>query len=214
MNIDNLIPIVKDKKVLEVGGPSILLNSLYQHVKSLDLLNHKESIEYFSMGNIPNNLNNIFYGDIVNDKTFIENNLFEKFDLIVTSHVLEHIANPILALKNLKKCLVPNGIVLTIVPNKNECWDRVRDYTSWNHIIEDYNNNVSESDMTHIHESSCMNRPNYYEDIGDHNNPRIIHHHTFNVKTLSKTHEYVELKTIKCYIDIDEPLHIVYIGEK
>lgn len=209
-----LIEYIKNKKILEIGGSSIVLQFLYNHAKSISLLNHKESIEYFTMGSLSNNFDEIFYGDIVDIQTFVDNKLFEKFDLVISSHILEHVANPILAIENLKKCLLPGGIIITIVPDKNQCWDRVRDYTTMEHIIEDYKNNTPENDMTHIHDSSCMNRPNYYEDIGDHNNPRLIHHHTFNIETLLSTHEYVNFKTIKCYNDNIDPLHIVYIGQK
>jgi SAM-dependent methyltransferase len=207
-----LLDYVSNKKVLEIGGPSIILQFLYNSTKSISLLNHKESIEYFTMGNMPNNFDNIFYGDIVDIKTIIDNDLFEKFEVVISSHILEHVANPILSLKNLKKCLIPGGIIITSVPDKNQCWDRVRKYTEMNHIINDYESNILENDMTHIHESACMNRPNYYNDIGDHNNPRIIHHHTFNEETLLGSHEYAKFETIKCYTDDIDPLHIVYIG--
>lgn len=35
--------IVLNKKVLEIGGPSQLLNYLYDSVESIEMLNHKKS---------------------------------------------------------------------------------------------------------------------------------------------------------------------------
>ena len=44
-----LLDYIADKKILEIGGPSIILQFLYNSAKSISLLNHKESIEYFSI---------------------------------------------------------------------------------------------------------------------------------------------------------------------
>ena len=45
--------IVLNKKVLEIGGPSQLLNYLYDSVESIEMLNHKESMEVHHTSNFP-----------------------------------------------------------------------------------------------------------------------------------------------------------------
>lgn len=204
--------IVSNKKVLEIGGPSELLNFLYNSVDSIEMLNHEDSMKVHHVSNFPTKTVGKFFGDATDVEAFTSNNLFGKFDVVITSHTLEHIANPIATLKLWKQCLVKGGTIINIVPNKNFCWDVVRDYTSNQHLLDDYLNNTPESDMTHLHESSCMPRSNYYEEVGPINQTRIIHHHVFSEDSMKFIHEYVGFNTIKSYIDNNDQLQMIYIG--
>jgi predicted SAM-dependent methyltransferase len=203
---------VLNKKVLEIGGPSELLNFLYDFVESIELLNHENSMRVHHTADFPKKTTGKYFGDATSLEAFTSNNLFKKFDVVITSHTLEHIANPISALNLWKKCLVKGGIIITIVPNKNFCWDVVREYTSNQHLLNDYLNNTSESDMTHVHESSCMPRSNYYDEVGEFNETRIIHHHVFNQESLNFIHEHVGFITKKSYIDETDQLQMIYMG--
>jgi predicted SAM-dependent methyltransferase len=204
--------IVSNKKVLEIGGPSQLLNFLYDDVESIEMLNHEESMKVHHVSSFPERTVGKYFGDATEWKSFSSNDLFNKFDVVITSHTLEHIANPIAALKLWKHCLVKGGTIINIVPNKNFCWDVVRDYTSQEHLLNDYINHTLESDMTHVHESSCMPRQNYYEEVGKDNETRIIHHHVFNEESLKFVHEYIGFITQKSYVDDSDQLQMIYIG--
>ena len=127
---------------------------------------------------------------------------------------MEHIANPIKVLNIWKKCLIPSGCIINIVPNKNCCWDVNREYTTNEHLLQDYISNITENDMTHVEEASCMPRPNFFEEVGECNESRIIHHHVFDVSNLTFIHEYSGFKTENCYIDDTDRLQLVYIGRK
>jgi hypothetical protein len=97
------------------------------------------------------------------------------------------------------------------------CWDRGREFVKLNHLIDDFINDTLENDMTHIHESSCMleSKPNYYDEVGNDNKFRIIHHHCFDNTSLSGLHEYNNIfKTLHCYIACNDALQLVYVGEK
>ena len=48
---------------------------------------------------------------------FEETEMEERFDFIVLGHVLEHVANPVLLLTQIKKWLAPGGKLLCAVPN-------------------------------------------------------------------------------------------------
>ncbi|MFA5262654.1 MAG: methyltransferase domain-containing protein [Opitutaceae bacterium] len=69
---------------------------------------------------------------------------------VATSHVLEHVANPILALKEWCRVLRHGGIIYMVVPDKRFTWDRNRGTTSVAHMIEDYEKGTPVSDPTHI----------------------------------------------------------------
>lgn len=213
----NMHEILNGKSVFEVGGPSLLFNSWYPLFNGVSFLNLAESMKAYSpgyQGFRPPNTVDFFYGDASMQEAFDENNLTSKFDLVISSHTLEHLANPIKALMAWKTTLKSNGMIITIVPNKEMCWDRGREYTSFEHILEDYSNNTPESDMTHLHESSCMieNRSSYYSDVGTNNAARVIHHHVFSLDALSKCHEYCGFFTKGCFIAPDDKLQMIYIG--
>jgi len=197
--------------VLEIGGPSKWLESFYSLTGKITYLNHRASMEAHHHTQIGNNIR---FGDATNPNDL---NAFKniKFDLLILSHTFEHIANPIKALFLWKKLLSNNGVIINIVPDKNHCWDKERPYTDMNHLIKDYEKNITENDMTHVDEASCMivSRPNYYNDVGEDNENRVIHHHVYSKETLTQVHEMVGFKTLECdNLDTDR-LQLIYIGE-
>ena len=213
MNLNHIEKFLVDKNVLEIGGPSGLLHFIYNKLKSFDVLNIPISMEKHSqVGKINGTM---YLGDATEHSHLKKIN--KKYDVIITSHTLEHIANPIKALSMWGELLVEKGAIINILPNKNCCWDRNRDYISFEHLLNDFSTNISENDLTHLHESSCMieTRPGYYDDVGKDNSSRIIHHHCFNVDTLKKTHEFDNMfHTECCYIADDDNLQLIYVGRK
>ena len=205
---------IRGKTVLEIGGPSALLSGIYPALRSISFLNLPQSMAVHAQGSNPANTESVYSGDAVDEDSIVENRLVGKFDAVISSHTLEHFANPLKALKVWRKCLSANGYIVTIVPNKNACWDTDREYTSFDHILSDYQNNVAESDMTHLHESACMmaSRPSYYQDVGESNSTRVIHHHVYSIDVLAKCHEFAGFKTLSCLILPNDSLQMVYIG--
>ena len=204
------------KHVLEIGGPSSLLFNWYPLFKDITFLNLSDSMGVHHQSTAPRNTVAVLNGDASKTETFKDNNILENFDLVISSHTLEHFANPIKALSNWKTSLKKDGMIITIVPNKEMCWDRVRTYTTFEHIFDDFVNDTAESDMTHLHESSCMieSRPSYYSDVGEHNSTRVIHHHVFSIEVLVKCHEQCGFLTKSCFIDSNDRLQMIYIGVK
>jgi len=211
MNLNHIEKFLADKNVFEIGGPSGLLRFVYNKLKSLDVLNIPISMEKHSqVGKIDGTM---YLGDATEEIHLKK--ITKRYDAIITSHTLEHIANPIRALSMWRELLVDGGVIVNILPNKDMCWDRNREYTSLDHLLDDFSNNISENDLTHLNESSCMleTRPRYYEDVGEDNSSRIIHHHCFNIDTLSKIHEFNNnYRTECCYIADDDNLQLIYVG--
>lgn len=211
MNCINLIEFFNKRNALEIGGPSIWMEFLYPYLEKITFFNNPICMKKY----IPSNHSHeIVYGDATN-KMDLEQFSSSLFDLCFSSHVLEHIANPIKSLNIWKELLIKNGLIINVVPNKTLCWDRNREYTSLSHLMQDYENDITENDMTHIHESSCMieTRPSYFSDVGDTNESRIIHHHIFSKETIVNIHEFVGFKTVFCDYLEDYPLHLTYIGK-
>jgi len=200
--------------VLEIGGPTHLFRHsmlIYDILKSVDGLNmidnvwQRVGIKY----NYYNGKTGIQYIGDVADVGKID--IQKKYQLILTSHVIEHIANPIKVIKSLKPLLVDNGLMLSIIPNKEQFWDREREFTTIEHMIEDYNNEVGEDDMTHLEENIKVKKIS--KDPKDNYKHRMLHHHCFNVDIVKELFEYSGYETIECFVHTDK-LQIVYLGKK
>lgn len=59
-------------------------------------------------------------------------------DFIVSSHVIEHFTNPIKALIEWDRLVKPGGIIFMIVPHKERTFDKQRENTPLEHLIEDF----------------------------------------------------------------------------
>lgn len=206
--------IITGKNVLEIGGPSALLHQLYPKMLTVSFLNLPESMSVHHQGQNPPNTRKVYQGDASHPSPFIQNRILRRFDAIISSHTLEHFANPIKALCSWSIALTEGGGIITIVPNKHECWDRVRADTTFEHLADDFKNDTPETDMTHLEESSCMReaRPTYYEDVGNNNATRVIHHHVFSLATLQMCHEMAGFKTLGCFIAENDKLQMIYVG--
>jgi len=74
------------------------------------------------------------YGlDIV--ESYIENAAFEQpFDLIVLRHIIEHFADPVAVLSQVRTFLKPEGIIFVVVPNI-DCLGRYLFETRWEWVL-------------------------------------------------------------------------------
>jgi SAM-dependent methyltransferase len=71
-------------------------------------------------------------------------------DYVVTSHVLEHVANPIAALAEWYRVLRPGGIIYLLVPDRRFTWDHPRPLTTVEHFLDDFERGTTPADATHI----------------------------------------------------------------
>ena len=87
----------------------------------------------------------------IDDLSTFKDNTVEE---IYASHVLEYFdRNDVInVLTEWKRVLKKNGKLLLILPNKINNFDHKRPYTSFSHILSDYENKVTEDDMTHYEE--------------------------------------------------------------
>ncbi len=71
---------------------------------------------------------------------------------VLSEHVLEHIANPLRALREWHRVLEPGGALLLFLPHPARCFDRNRERTTLAHVIEDERAGVDDADPTHLPE--------------------------------------------------------------
>lgn len=86
-----------------------------------------------------------FYGEACS-LPFHNNSL----DYVASSHVLEHVSNPIKAICEWYRVLRPGGIMYVVVPDRRFTWDHRRELTPVAHMLDDYARNTTDCDATHI----------------------------------------------------------------
>jgi len=214
---------------LEIGGPSFAFTKkgfvpIYKHLKSLDGCNFSNNTVWegkIQGGKSFKYENKVGYQYILDGSSLqgIEN---ESYSLILSSHNIEHIANPIKALYEWKRVLKPGGYMLLIVPHKDRTFDHKRPFTTLNHVIEDYKKNTAESDNTHfngiidLHDLEMDQGVSTIEELKKRtiNNfeNRCVHHHTFNSPLIAKMLDYIGVKIID--IQAFSPYHIIALAQK
>ena len=222
----NTIHHILNKDGIEFGGPTELFYDrrhrmmLYPYIRSLD------------GGNIFED--NFFQNELTNTFTYYKKKAGRRFnvdaasrdslsridntyDFILSSHQIEHIANPIQALIDWKKLLKKNGYVLAILPHKEYTFDHRRPLTTIEHLLEDLQNKTKEDDRTHIQEQIEFHDWEYgglpgFEELSKKNDKtRVIHHHCFDTDLVKKMFESAHYTTIQCYYMKDG--NIVYLGK-
>jgi SAM-dependent methyltransferase len=69
---------------------------------------------------------------------------------VASSHVLEHVANPIAAFAEWYRVLRPGGIIYLVVPDRRYTFDHQRPLTTVAHLVDDFERGTTQSDATHI----------------------------------------------------------------
>lgn len=223
-DFDKVTKILNGKNGIEFGGPTELFTNpihrmnLYPYV-SLDGGNIISN-NYFQ-----SNLGEIYnYGGKQGTQYDVDCTSEEqvsslgKYDFIVTSHAIEHIANPIKTLQLWKEYLLNSpGYILSIIPDYSYCFDRKRPLTTIEHLIEDYQNDIGEDDTTHIqeqkdlHDWSCGGHPKFYELCEINHLTRVVHHHTFDIDLVEDMFAYCGFKKVISYKHDD--LNIVNLSK-
>jgi SAM-dependent methyltransferase len=190
------VPYVQGKAGLEIGGPSEAFRPkkplpLYAQVGTLDncdfssdtvWANHSKDFT-FSPGKPPGKT-------IVCDGSQLDPVAADSYDFILSSHNLEHFANPVKALLEWKRVLRPGGALILILPYYKHTFDHRRTPTPVENMMCDWQQNVGEDDLSHLDE--ILQNHDLVLDPGsstaegfrarslDNFNNRCLHHHVFD----------------------------------
>ena len=185
------------KEGIEIGGPTRFFLSeilpIYEWAKKIDGCNYSE--------------NTIWEGAVKSDKYIYSpnksgvqyimdgTNLTEiedgKYDFLLSSHNLEHIANPLKAVEEWIRVIKSGGFLLLILPDKRYTFDHNRTFTSFQHLLSDFESNTQEDDLTHLNEilefHDLKLDPGAGRDFNafkkrceDNYKMRALHHHVFS----------------------------------
>ena len=218
----------KGKKGIEIGGPSpVFLDEIpiYRMVRSLDGCNFSNQTIW--EGEIIEGENYNYFKDKRGYQYICEaNNLQaipnESYDFLIASHCLEHCANTLLTIREWLRVVKKGGTIMLILPDKRYTFDHQRPVTNFEHLVDDLNKGIDETDLTHLSEilklhDLTMDQPagtkekfkkrslNNYEN-------RCLHHHIFDFELLEKIYYHFEIKIAdRLFV---KPYHQIIIGVK
>jgi SAM-dependent methyltransferase len=220
---------VEGKSGLEIGGPSDIFQDagalpLYRHVEKLD--NCVFSDETIWEGKRPEGHTFAYHKGKPNGFNFIREaiDLYgipdRQYDFILSSHSLEHTANPVKAVKEWVRVLKPGATVIVLLPYYRQTFDHRRIPTPIEHMLEDYERRRDEGDLTHLDEilelhdlsrdRAAGSKGEFRERSLRNLENRCLHHHVFDETNSRELFEKIGLRVE--VVEIAKPHHIVILA--
>lgn len=190
---------VENKHGLEIGGPSSIFSDrgelpLYRYVAGLD--NCVFSVETIWEGRRDEGRTYSYHPrkpqgfNFVREATDLRGITDHSYDFVLSSHNLEHISNPVKALKQWIRVVKPSGAIIVILPYYRKTFDHRRQPTPLQHMVEDFRLEKDESDLSHLPEilelhdlsmdPAAGTAANFRERSLRNLENRCLHHHVFD----------------------------------
>lgn len=226
----NCYPLARERLAgkygLEIGGPSYIFDTslpVYRHVQALDNCVFAEVTHWegtrtagatfrFDSGKRTGT-------NFITEGATLDGMDDAKYDFVLSSHNLEHLANPVKALQNWKRVMTPGGFLLLVLPDKHRTFDHRRPVTALDHLFDDYTRDVGEDDMTHVEEFVTLRDysrrpiPNSMERAcyRDNYHYRLVHHHVFDLPSAVKLLDSCEFKVLSA--ERLRPNHLIFFAQ-
>ncbi len=208
---------VENKHGIEIGGPSTSFKTvlpLYRLVAGLDGVNFSTDTVWQGWVTAED-YNKKFGQQFIAEATDLSEIADARYDFVLASHCLEHIANPIKALMEWKRLTKAGGGLILVLPNKETNFDHRRPVTTFEHLWDDFTQNVGEDDLTHLDEILALydlsldpggGDPTEFRERSLKNfQNRTLHHHVFDVELIETMLDRVGLEVLDITIDEQAP---------
>ena len=187
---------------IEIGGPSLFFQyiiPLYPVIAKLDGVNFSRQTMWEGSINAGNTFkyykNNVGF-QFISEASDLCQVKSGSYQFLISSNCLEHVANPLKAVEEWIRVISPGGYLLLVLPNKSSGFDHRRPITLFEHLLDDYKNNTTEHDLTHLDEILALHDLSRDPAAGDHENfrkrsldnfnNRGLHHHVFDLPLIEK----------------------------
>jgi SAM-dependent methyltransferase len=117
-----------------------------------------------------------------------------RYDAVISSHVIEHFANPLGALAAWRRVARDGGHLLMVAPHMAGTFDHRRAVTPLAHMVGDFERGTGEDDLTHLEETLALHDRRRDADGDDQEawaaarrdnvRTRVLHHHVFTTESL------------------------------
>ena len=201
--------LLKGKKGLEIGGPSLFFGRksyfpAYLYADRVDGVNFNTTTVWEGKINggwtykyLTGRQNGYQY---ITEASELEGVPDASYDFLLSCHSMEHLANPLKALKRWREVLKNEGVLVLVLPNKEVTFDHQRPYTTFEHLLEDCTNNVTEADTSHfaevvqLHDIEKDPGVRTFEELEKRTiqnfSNRCVHHHVFSFETIKTCLSY------------------------
>jgi len=212
---------LRGRSALEIGGPSEILAlgplPIYSVLRNVDNCNYASHTLWEPKGFGPR------YGRTFTcEASFLKDIADGSYDCVLSSHSLEHLANPLKALYEWRRVLTTDGLLLLVLPNKDHTFDWRRPVTTLEHIISDYENQTAEDDLTHVDEilelhdlskDLLAGTPEQFRARSANNVAvRALHHHVFSLSNALELLAYAGFSSILSEVAL--PIHIIILAKR
>jgi SAM-dependent methyltransferase len=217
--------LLSGKSGIEIGGPSAVFRQIYRlpiydYFMSLDNCDFSQNNTWATHKQVycfskrrPCGKTYFSEGSVL---PFIADNTY---DFLLSSHNLEHMANPIKALKEWQRVVKTGGHLVIVLPHYLRTFDHCRVPTTIQHMLGDYERNTDENDLTHFDEvyeaSRLYDRERSDEEtrslLLNNFNHRMMHHHVFNEVNSKELLEAAGLEVLA--VEMQLPCHIFLVAQ-
>ena len=195
----------QDKAGLEIGGPSRVFSPrgivpVYRRAARIDNINFASGTAWESDlrdgGEFKFESSKPPGRQFLREATCLTHLPDAAYDFILSSHCLEHVANPLAALREWGRVTRDGGHLLLILPDPPGTFDHRRPTTTLAHLREDFDRHTGEDDLTHLPEILALHdltrdpaagSAAEFRERGARNpENRCLHHHVFDLKLMQE----------------------------
>ena len=188
------------RRGLEIGGPSRLFRlrgglPVYAWAASIDNINFAAGTAWEAGlregGDFIFNTAKPAGRQYLREATDLHGLADASYDFLLSSHCLEHVANPLAALREWHRVTRPGGHLLLALPDPVRTFDHRRPVTTFAHLESDFARQTGEDDLTHLQEILALHDLARDPLAGSHSQfeiraranaeNRCLHHHVFDL---------------------------------
>ena len=223
---------IRGKRGLEVGGPSHIFSAqgalprVYADLASLDGVNFSTNTvwegtirsgpaQYAFAPGVPAGHRYIAEASALPMRD-------ESYDFVLSSHCLEHSANPLKALAETRRVLRRGGFAIYVLPMKEYTFDHRRDVTPFADLVGHFERDTQEDDLSHLPEILQHHDLNKDLPAGtfeqftrrslENKTNRCLHHHVFDEALLRECFSFVDMEVVR--FDLVAPFHEIILVRK
>ena len=221
--------LVKGKAGIEIGGPSEVFAKTHRYLPIYPCIDKLDNCDFSSNTTWAQHSETFHFDarkspgkNIFADGSDLGVVPDQSYDLLLSSHNLEHFANPVKALKEWQRITVPEGLFILVLPDYRYTFDHLRQPTAVSHMLADYERNTPESDLSHLpeilekHDLSFDLQAGTWEEFRKRSlanfENRCLHHHVFDEQNLDELLTVLGMKVLT--LETAWPFHLFAIARK
>lgn len=221
----------RERRALEIGGPSACFRRrgyfpIYPLLAGADNCNFADATIW--EGAIASGRSFRFDADRPPGRQFIAEATdlhgcdTASYDVILSSHTIEHTANPLRALLEWRRVLADGGLLVLIAPHRDGTFDHRRPITALDHLISDFDRGTGEDDTTHLPEilrlhdrardAGGLSADAFRERSEGNLANRALHHHVFDTPLVEAMLRHAGFRPLA--VEARRPYNIVVVAQK